>query len=256
MTKGQFANEGVMEDYLSALLTDDPVIEEVQKQSVARLLEQARLQEAEESVSAAAQAALQAEPAPPETLIDTGSASQHEVREKIQQDPATLPTQQEQAEYRQGSFQALFFNVAGLTLAVPLTELGGIHKLEKTSALIGKPDWFTGVMLHREEKLNVVDTAQWVMPEKYDEILAESLNYQYLIMLGDSGWGLSCESLVNTVKLEQGDVKWREHHGKRPWLAGLVKEKMCALIDASQLVTLLEQGLNSNDEDDAREPVL
>ncbi|GGD57807.1 chemotaxis protein CheW [Lacimicrobium alkaliphilum] len=251
MTKGQFANEGVMEDYLDALLTDDPVIENVQKQSVARLLEQAKLEEvtrvAEKPVSLA-----EPKPAPPESDLEEQDA----LAEKIQQNPPALPTQQEQAEYRQGSFQALFFKVAGLTLAVPLTELGGIHKQDKTSALIGKPDWFTGVMLHREEKLNVVDTAQWVMPEKYDETLAESLNYQYLIMLGDSGWGLSCESLVNTVKLEQDDVKWREHHGKRPWLAGLVKEKMCALIDASQLVYMLEQGLNSNDEDDAREPVL
>lgn len=253
MSKGQFANEGVMEDYLDALLTDDPVIEEVQKQSVARLLEQANI--AEQAAPLAEPETAQPAPAVP-PITESDFAAQDALAEKIQQNPAALPTQQEQAEYRQGSFQALFFKVAGLTLAVPLTELGGIHRLGKTSALIGKPDWFTGVMLHREEKLNVVDTAQWVMPEKYDETLAESLNYQYLIMLGDSGWGLTCESLVNTVKLGQDDVKWREHHGKRPWLAGLVKERMCALIDAAQLVTLLEQGLNSNDEDDAREPVL
>jgi purine-binding chemotaxis protein CheW len=263
MSKGQFANEGVMEDYLSALLTDDPVIEEVQKQSVARLLEQAKI---EEQLSAEDQAATEVPLAPaPEPVISepvappvskTAAVVHTSPAEKVQQKSAAMPTQQEQAEFRQGSFQALFFKVAGLTLAVPLTELGGIHKLEKTSALLGKPKWFDGVMLHRDEKLNVVDTAQWVMPEKYNETLAESLNYQYLIMLGDSGWGLSCESLVNTVKLEQDDVKWREHHGKRPWLAGLVKEKMCALIDASQLVKMLEQGPNSNDEDDAREPVL
>ncbi|WP_088331511.1 chemotaxis protein CheW [Lacimicrobium sp. SS2-24] len=255
MSKGQFANEGVMEAYLDALLTDDPVIEDVQKQSVARLLEQAQHQ-VEENLNVPEKPVVVPPVAPPEPVVVPETPSQQDIVEKVQQKSADLPTKEEQAEYRQGSFQALFFKVAGLTLAVPLTELGGIHKMEKTSALIGKPDWFTGVMLHRDEKLNVVDTAQWVMPEKYDETLAESLNYQYLIMLGDSGWGLSCESLVNTVKLEQDDVRWREHHGKRPWLAGLVKEKMCALINASQLVNMLEQGLNSNDEDDAREPVL
>ena len=37
-------------------------------------------------------------------------------------------------------------------MAVPLTELGGIHNLEKVGPLFGKPDWFQGVMLHREEK--------------------------------------------------------------------------------------------------------
>ena len=42
----------------------------------------------------------------------------------------------------------------------------------------------------------VVDTARWVMPEKYDEQLEASLNYQYLITLGDSKWGLLAEKLI------------------------------------------------------------
>ena len=67
-----------------------------------------------------------------------------------------------------------------------------------------------GVMLHRESKLSVVDSAKWVMPEKYDENLAQSLNYRYLIMLGESAWGLASEKLVNTVNLTTDDVKWRE----------------------------------------------
>ncbi|WP_102795924.1 chemotaxis protein CheW [Bowmanella denitrificans] len=225
MSKNQFANEKVMEEYLSALLTEDAVIEQVQRQAVARLLE-----EAKPHIPV---------PPPAPALQDEGATA----------DTASVSVPDEEPEYRKGKFQALYFEVAGLILAVPLTELGGIHKMDKTSPLIGKPDWFKGVMLHRDEKLKVVDTAQWVMPEKYTETLAESLNYQYLIMLENSGWGLCCESLVNTVTLHQDDVKWRESHGKRPWLAGLVKEKMCALIDVGALVALLEQGLGSKDAD-------
>ena len=145
-------------------------------------------------------------------------------------------------------FQALFFEVAGLTLAVPLTTLGGIHQIDKISPLFGKPDWFMGVMLHRESKLSVVDSAKWVMPEKYTEELAESLNYRYLIMLGESEWGLASEKLVNTVNLTKDDVKWRGSTGKRPWLAGMVKEKMCALIDVEELISMLNKGLGSNDQ--------
>ena len=33
-------------------------------------------------------------------------------------------------------------------------------------------------MLNRDEKPNVVDTARWVMPEKYDERLEQALNYR------------------------------------------------------------------------------
>lgn len=43
-------------------------------------------------------------------------------------------------------FQALFFVVSGVTFAVPLTELGGIHQLAKINTLFGKPDRFAGVM--------------------------------------------------------------------------------------------------------------
>ena len=120
--------------------------------------------------------------------------------------------------------------------------------MEKVGGLIGKPKWFKGVMLHREQKINVVDTAMWVMPEKYDQNLAETLNYQYLIMLGDSLWGLASDKLVNTVTLTKDEVKWREAGGKRPWLAGMVKERMCALIDVYQLIAMLNNGLGSNDQ--------
>ncbi|MBA6389428.1 chemotaxis protein CheW [Colwellia sp. BRX10-3] len=146
--------------------------------------------------------------------------------------------------YRQGDFQAMFFEVAGLTIAVPLIELGGIHNTDKTTPLMGKPDWFKGVMLHREEKVKVVDTARWVMPEKCDEALISALNYQYIIMLSDSSWGLTAEKLIDTVTLKQEDVKWLDSANKRPWLAGLVKNRMCALLDVGSLIKLLEKGAN------------
>ncbi|TMO49372.1 chemotaxis protein CheW, partial [Pseudoalteromonas ruthenica] len=151
-------------------------------------------------------------------------------------------------EYMQGEFQALFFDVAGLLLAVPLKSLGGIHQIGEVNQLFGKPPWFKGVMLNRDEKVSLVDTARWVMPEKYDKNLEQALNYKYVIMLGESQWGLAAENLINNVTLKSEDVKWRQSHGKRPWLAGVIKEKMCALIDVDNLQLLLEQGLDSQAE--------
>jgi purine-binding chemotaxis protein CheW len=54
-----------------------------------------------------------------------------------------------------------------------------------------------------------------------------------------------CENIVNTVELNKSDVKWRSASGKRPWLAGMVKEKMCALINVAELVEMLKAGLGS-----------
>ncbi|MGX9459949.1 chemotaxis protein CheW [Shewanella sp. A14] len=147
-------------------------------------------------------------------------------------------------------FQVLFFNVAGLTLAVPLVSLGGIIKIEKINHLIGRPSWFMGVQTHRDSKINVVDTCAWVMPEKYSSELAQTVNYQYLVMLEDSQWGLTCESLVNSVKIDKSHVNWREKPGKRPWLAGVVKQQMCGIIHVQALIKMLDAGLGCQDSID------
>jgi purine-binding chemotaxis protein CheW len=146
-----------------------------------------------------------------------------------------------------GEFQVLLFEVAGMTLAVQLTELGGIHKVESVNPLFGKPDWFKGVLLNRDEKYNVVDTAKWIMPKKSAEKLTGSTEYKYLILLGDSGWGLGCENLIATETLVPDEVKWRNVEGSRSWLSGMVKKKMCALMNVQQLINMLNQGLSSND---------
>ncbi|WP_273762653.1 chemotaxis protein CheW [Aeromonas hydrophila] len=137
-------------------------------------------------------------------------------------------------------FQALFFEVAGVTFAVPLTELGGIHQLGEVNTLFGQPGWYKGIMTSREQKMNVVDTAQWVMPGQHLEVP----DYKYLIMLGESPWGLACHHLKGTELLHRDQVKWRHQEGKRPWLAGMVKEKMCALLHVKELLLLLERGVN------------
>lgn len=144
-------------------------------------------------------------------------------------------------------FQVLYFKVAGLTLAVPLVSLGGIIKVEKINYIMGRPKWYKGVQQHRDSQLNIVDTCAWVMPEKYDEKLAKSVDYQYIVVLEDSNWGLTCESLVNSVRILKSEVNWREKVGKRPWLAGVVREQMCGILHVQALIELLNAGLGSQD---------
>ncbi len=232
MSKSGFASEKVMRNYLSALLVDEDetALAQADKEKlrpVEKLLEKVNvIEQPPKAVPVEKQAVTT-----PERVLD-----------KVEQ---AVAKELSKKEYRSGEFQALFFDVAGLTVAVPLTELGGIHRMDKLNQLPGKPPWFMGVMLHREEKINVVNSALWVMPEKYDENMENELDYQYIIMLDDSRWGIACGELVNTVTLSQDDVKWREQAGRRPWLAGLIKERMCALLDVSAMIELLEQGQDS-----------
>ncbi len=144
---------------------------------------------------------------------------------------------------RAEAFQVLYFEVNGVTFAVPLDELGGIHRLEELNKLIGRPQWYLGLQTSREQQLDVVDTAKWVMPEKLvDDSHRE--DYQYIVMLGASMWGLASSQLLGTEALGTEKVRWREQAGKRPWLAGMVKEKMCALIHVEALIDMLNAGLD------------
>ncbi|WP_306520455.1 chemotaxis protein CheW [Rheinheimera sp.] len=249
------ASHKVMRNYLAALLTEEQepevktAVVDVKKQQLNQLLSTvttAPAQVAPAVAKARAEAKVTAEIVKPAAVVPVAKVAPVLLPKK-EVPPPMPPVQAVVKEYRQGRFQALFFEVAGLKVALPLKELGGIHQITSINTLPGKPVWYKGVMLYREQKINVVDTAMWVMPEKYDQQLAESLNYQYVIMLGKSSWGIACESLINTVALEQEDVKWRAAQGKRPWLAGLIKQHMCALLDVDALIALLAQGAGSSD---------
>jgi purine-binding chemotaxis protein CheW len=257
MSKPLAASKKVMKTYLSELLTDkEPIEDGLTVNAGSKPIKEKRLEALLNNVNVDLNVN--------EDKIITQKSNNLDVENKklvtdniIENQTELLVTrkssgdfeQQTTKAYRKGSFQALFFNVGGLTVAVPLIELGGIHQIEKTTALMGKPEWYKGVMLHREEKINVVDTAMWVMPEKCDENMKSSLNYQYVIMLSDSAWGLTAENLVDTVVLKEDEVKWLDTPNKRPWLAGLVKDKMCALLDVNSLIQLLNEGSGINQDD-------
>jgi purine-binding chemotaxis protein CheW len=257
-----------MEEYLSSLLTEDVALSEPLEQ-VSKLLDSASVLHNTETE----QSEFIAQP----SIIDSDSSIAKQVKEEVvefvdhelaplkqsgepdvEEDNATQVEEADKTKEPENDvvqdtgiytepFQTLIFEVAGLSLALPLTELGGIHQLAEVTPIFGKPNWFKGVMLHRDDKMNVVDTAMWVMPDKCNEKLADSANNQYLIMLGDSGWGLACERIIDTITLQPEDVKWRKFDGKRIWLSGMVKKKMCALVNVKQLIKLLQQGMNSND---------
>lgn len=261
MSKSLQASQKLMQTYLSELLTEEdqvfaqpPVKEKaLEGKKLEQLLEKVNTPEKEpeqvaEPVLSRKQEPLNVEakaPAKPtiaKPVVKAPPISTPKVAEKKAKTPEKVIAK----NYRKGSFQAMFFDVAGLTIAVPLIELGGIYNVDKINTLVGKPDWFKGVMLHRDDKINVVDTALWVMPDKCDQTLMDNLNYKYVIMLGDSHWGLMAENLVDTVTLEQEDVKWLDNTKKRPWLAGLVKDRMCALLEVDAFIRLLNEGMNVN----------
>ena len=157
MSSHFFANEDVMEDYMSALLTDDAIVEDVQRQFVEQLLKTAPIPRSEPFVPPI-QEFVPPEEKPISVVAKVMSleVEKKQVLGKVLEQviKPIIPTE---------PFQVLLFEVAGITLAVPLIELGGIHHMETINPLFGKPAWFKGVLLHHDKKYNVVDTEKWAM---------------------------------------------------------------------------------------------
>jgi purine-binding chemotaxis protein CheW len=142
--------------------------------------------------------------------------------------------------WAQNRFECLLFSVAGLKLAVPLVSLGSIHRIESEfTPLVGRADWFIGLYRAGDRNINVVDTAKWVMPRQYHEAVLDG--YHFVIRLGDTNWGVACDSVAEAIQLEPEQVKWRTERSKRAWLSGTVIDHMCALLDAEMLSYLLQQ---------------
>ncbi|MFG0723613.1 CheW domain-containing protein [Pseudomonas sp. GLN_6] len=152
------------------------------------------------------------------------------------------PVQQGRPEWAEGPFECLLFDVAGLTLAVPLVCLGSIYPLQgqELTPLFGQPDWFLGILPCQAGNLKVLDTARWVMPDRYRDDFREGL--QYVISVQGYEWGLAVHQVSRSIRLDPNEVKWRSQRTQRPWLAGTVIEHMCALLDIASLAELIASG--------------
>ncbi|MDG9924822.1 MULTISPECIES: CheW domain-containing protein [unclassified Pseudomonas] len=169
-----------------------------------------------------------------------------EVEARVEQAPAAAPSLEGRPSWAEEPFECLLFDVAGLTLAVPLVCLGTIHPLAGTelTPLFGQPDWFLGLLPGQDGNLKVLDTARWVMPERYREDFRDGL--QYVISVQGYEWGLAVHQVSRSIRLDPSEIKWRSQRSQRPWLAGTVIEHMCALLDVSALAELIASGATRN----------
>ncbi len=223
--------EHILEQNTMSIAQSQPVVEEIQEWDTETLVE--------ETVVETATVELDVTPEVIEPEIDIVIDTVPEVETQPQEASEELW----QSRARNERFQVLYFDVNGVLFAVPLDELGGIHRLGELNHLIGRPAWYLGLQTSRDAQLDVVDTAKWVMSEKIKDDAYKDA-YEYVVMLGESMWGLASTQLKGTEALEPETVRWREKAGKRPWLAGMVKEKMCALIHVDALIAMLNAGLD------------
>ena len=118
-------------------------------------------------------------------------------------------------QWAQSRFDVLLFQVSGLTLAVPLIALGQIQPLtDELTPLFGQADWFMGLQPTPGGKIRTVNTAKFVMPERYDEAFVKTA--KYVVSINGVPWGLAVDSVNQPIALQPEDVKWRGDRSKRP----------------------------------------
>ncbi len=228
--------------YLDALLDETTFAVEEDKQEL-YVTENAALERALERATALP---LELEPAEP---VDAESVDV----ESVNVEPMPLAdTSQKQTciatpNWAQNRFQCLSFQVAGVTLAAPLEKLNGIVELtEKITELPGYAPWVIGLLPNRGKNVQVVDVAKIIMPSENDLVVQSIVERMKFIILLDGGkFGLAVDSISQILSLEAEDVRWRSTQSKRPWLAGTVIEKMCALLEMDLLCTQLRAGLTA-----------
>ena len=143
-------------------------------------------------------------------------------------------------------FQALLFEVAGLTLAVPLIKLKGVVPNDAgLTPMPGHSPLFPGIVPYQGINARVVDTARFILPQDRAAQLDADIagRSAHLVMIDEGRWALACDAIGEVIELEPKDVKWRSANGKRAWLAGTVIEQMCALLDIDALTEELTNGL-------------
>lgn len=157
-------------------------------------------------------------------------------------------------EWAEEPFQALLFKVAGLTLAVPLSELSGVQEWADgmVTPMLGRIEWYLGLAEYRGQQVPVVDTAQLVLPEdRLDRLVTDDMNRMgHVVFIQDGQWGLACDEVNDVISLNHDEVKWRTSRSKRRWLAGTVLEHMCAIIDPPVFADMLRTGIADLPEED------
>jgi purine-binding chemotaxis protein CheW len=140
--------------------------------------------------------------------------------------------------WAQERFEILLIEVNGLQLAVPLIALGQIQMMEEGSLtpLFGQSEWFMGLQKTPSGNVKTVDTAKFVMPERYKS----DHDYKYVVSINGLAWGLAVDRIHQPISVQPDAIRWRTKRTNRPWMAGTLKDHMCVLLDIPSMGEILQ----------------
>ncbi len=85
--------------------------------------------------------------------------------------------------------------------------------------------------------LPIVDMRRQVFPEGH-AAHSDPRPYGFLILLSMGALALACDDLDQLVRVTGDQIQWRRERHHRPWLAGMLNDSKCAVLDVEVWRTL------------------
>jgi len=215
----------VVFEYLQALLSEVEEHQEPVKAAVAPAIQTQKIIETAEPIT--------------ELKVEQVMEPACQVAQDVKVDEKPQPVIPGWAKER---FQCLLFDMNGLHLAVPLSELDSIAGKQEagTTHLLGQPEWHRGILEHRGYKVGVIDIARLVMPGKLALLEEQTVVPNHVLIFGGNKWGLMCDKLLSPIAIEPSDIHWSCRHESRAWMAGTLPEQLCIILDLDVLQTMID----------------
>jgi purine-binding chemotaxis protein CheW len=114
---------------------------------------------------------------------------------------------------------------------------GALNFHDLSMEIAGLPDWILGRFGAAYDQTHVVDTALWLIPERYKP---EHSKYSEVVILQGRKWALACDGLIKSVQIPMDQVNLNRDRSQRSWLLGTYMAERCAILDVEQLVEEFE----------------
>lgn len=134
--------------------------------------------------------------------------------------------------------QALLFDIAGLSLVLPLTELDGIENwpINGLTQLPGQPAHVLGILSNSQQHTQVIDLTTLITSQS-----SNSDDCRYILLVNNKQLGLAVSAIHRVVTLDKENVRWRRETAttQRPWLVGMLMSPLSSIISLAELLKII-----------------
>ena len=177
-----------------------------------------------------------------ESVIKTKTSIEieQEVEESIKENRLEKVSDSNIPLWGQEPFKCLKIKIADMDLMIPAMSVSFIERINKKIIRLPlETDAFRGVVTLRNRSVAVIDLHKTIssnaMSYNQNEQYIEECHVEYVIVMEDGAYALACDEVGEMTELSQDDVRWNKASFNNPMFAGIVPDKLCAIVNIENL---------------------